>query len=214
MEGERRARRGSSPFPRPPLGCGARSGVREAQPGAGAERVERCCVGLCGCRSAGRAGGRALPGRGAELRSAVPAGGLRPAEQRARTLRPSPPAPCEGGGAACPMPASPRGLSRSCKGRSALCKHLGALMGTWPRASFCLNGHKLGSCGWMLLRVLVTALAGQIFGCFLGYNHWTSAGGAGGGTCALPVGLGCGILLSGSMSSCGRTRFLLVGFGS
>lgn len=49
-------------------------------------------------------------------------------------------------------------------------------MGTWLWAIFLLNGQKAGSCGWMFRRVPVTGLRGQIFGCFLDYNNWTSAG--------------------------------------
>lgn len=49
-------------------------------------------------------------------------------------------------------------------------------MGTWLWAIFLLNGQKAGSCGWMFRRVPVTGLTGQIFGCFLDYNNWTSAG--------------------------------------
>lgn len=49
-------------------------------------------------------------------------------------------------------------------------------MGTWLWAIFLLNGQKAGSCGWMFQRVPVTGLTGQIFGCFLDYNNWTSAG--------------------------------------
>lgn len=49
-------------------------------------------------------------------------------------------------------------------------------MGTWLWAIFLLNGQKAAGCGWMFRRVPVTGLTGQIFGCFLDYNDWTSAG--------------------------------------
>lgn len=115
--------------------------------------------------------------------------------------------PGRGGGAASPLQLSPCFSSRSWgsvgKGRSALCKQLGALMGTWPWASLFLNGHELGNCGWMFLRVLVTALRGQIFSCFLDYNNWSPAGECvWGGTCAFPMYVGCAVILSGFMSSC------------
>lgn len=76
-------------------------------------------------------------------------------------------------------------------------------MGTWLWAIFLLNGQKAGSCGWMFRRVSVTGLTGQIFGCFLDYNNWTSAGeGVGAHVHSPCVYVGCALIPGGFTAPC------------
>lgn len=172
--------------------------ARRGYPGMRPAAVQGCIPVLGGdarACSPGRTGQRPLP-PSRRSRSAAGAGSRPPAH---RGL---------GAGAARPLQLSPCFCPRA---RGSAARDVWCYVNTCERRwglgygrIFLLNGQKAGGCGWMFRRVPVTGLTGQIFGCFLDYNDWTSAGeGVGAHVHSPSVYVGFATMPSGFPASCG-----------